>query len=427
MTNKNPRLDALTLLLELFQKGKRLDVLFQTGKDISPLTKAICNGLCRHYFQLQSLAEALVPKPPKELDLWLVLLIGLYQLQFLNTPHYAVVQETVSLVEKIKKPWAKSLVNAVLRRFCRERESLISAIQTKEAYAVNHPDWFVRRLQKDWPNDWLQILKANDSHPPMILRVNQRQTSRNDYLKKLEAAGLRGQALLYSNEAILLGEPCSVETLPGFAEGDVSIQDIAAQLAVSLLSLEPGLRVLDVCAAPGGKTCHILEAEPNLAECLAIDIDERRVKRIQENLNRLHLTAKVQVGDAMIPDTWWDGQLFDRILLDAPCSATGVIRRHPDIKILRKETDVIASSILQAKLLEHIWPLLRTGGMMLYATCSILKEENEKQIADFISKNSDCKVLNDEKPWGHNTGYGWQLFPGEHHGDGFFYSVLLRK
>ncbi len=427
MAPPNPRLDALHILLELFQHGKRLDVLFQSKKDISPLTKAICNGVCRHYYQLQTLSRTLIPKTPKDLDLSLVLLIGLYQLQFLNTPSYAVVQETVSLVLKIKKSWAKSLVNAVLRRFCREQTSLISSIQSTEAYTTNHPVWFVNRVQKDWPNDWRQILTANDSHPPMTLRVNQRKLSREDYLKNLNSAGIKATALTLSNDAILLDEPCGVDTLPGFADGHVSIQDIAAQMAVSLLSLEPGMRVLDVCAAPGGKTCHILESEPNLAHCLAIDIDERRVKRIFDNLNRLELQGEVQVANALTPDKWWDGQFFDRILLDAPCTATGVIRRHPDIKILRKEEDVQTSSILQTKILEQIWPLLRSGGMMVYATCSILKEENEQQIADFISKNSDCKVLTNEMPWGHNTGYGWQLFPGEHHGDGFFYSVLLRK
>ena len=423
---QNDRLHALRILLKVLETKTQLTHLLQADKDTSSLTKAICYGVCRHYFRLQVLADNLVDKRPKELEVWLVMLIGLYQLQFLEKPEYATVKETVGLLDKLKKTWAKGLVNAILRRFCRERVAILARIETSPDYMLGHPDWFISRMQKDWPDCWQMILSGNDAHPPMSLRVNQQHVLRDEYLKRLADAGISASAQRFSSVGIVLDSACDVSELPGFADGDVSVQDEAAQLAVTLLALEPGLRVLDACAAPGGKTCHILEAEPGLATCVALDIDDRRLKRVQDNLDRLHLQATVCQGDALRPSSWWDGQLFDRILLDAPCSATGVIRRHPDIKLLRTESDIQAITALQAKILRSMWPLLRPGGLLVYATCSVLSQENEGQIADFINKNSDCQFIAGDKAWGHHTGHGWQLIPGENNCDGFFYSVLRK-
>lgn len=423
---KNDRLQSLTILLEVLQNGVQLDRLLQADKGLSSLTKIICYGVCRHYFRLQMLADSLVDKRPKDLDLWLLLLTGLYQLQYLEKPEYATVQETVALTNKINKKWAKGLVNAVLRRFCRERQDILARLEKQDDFISGHPDWFVVRVKKDWPLLWQMILKANDEHPPMSLRVNLQHLQRDTCLQRLHDAGIAASPHIFSPAGIVLESACDVSDLPGFAEGDISVQDEAAQLAAPLLSLEPGLRVLDVCAAPGGKTCHILELMPELAQCLAIDIDDRRLQRVHENLTRLGLKATVKCADALLPSTWWDGQLFDRILLDAPCSATGVIRRHPDIKLLRTESDIQAIVTLQADILASIWPLLRSGGMMVYATCSVMKEENEQQIANFISRHPDCSCVSGDKPWGIDTGYGWQMLPGQNNNDGFFYSVLIK-
>lgn len=423
---KNERLHSLVILTKLLENKIPLSYLMQANKDLSPLAKEICFGVCRHYFRLQVLADRLVKKRPKDLEISLILLIGLYQLHYMQKPHYAVVKETVALLEPVKKTWAKGLINAVLRTFCREQTSLLSQIQGNEDFDYGHPHWFIKRLQKDWPVSWQNILQANDNHPPMNLRINQRKALRTQYLQRLEQKGMKASLNRYSLDGLQLEQACDVADLPGFEEGELSIQDESAQIAVSLLSLQPKLRVLDACCAPGGKTGHILEAEPGLAECLALDVDEKRLARVAQNLARLGLKATLVQGDGLKPEIWWDGRLFDRILLDAPCSATGVIRRHPDIKILRSEEEVGKISAVQLGLLKSLWPLLAPDGILVYATCSILRQENEEQIFSFIKQQSDCSFLAENKAWGHSTGHGWQILPGDFNSDGFFYSVLKK-
>lgn len=424
---KNERLQALRILLKLLKEGIPLSHLMQTTNDLTPLTKEICFGVCRHYYRLQALADSLVDKRPKALEVWVALLVGLYQLHFMQKPDYAVVKETVALLDQLKKSWAKGLVNAVLRTFCREQVVILTRLENNEAFVYGHPDWFIQRIKADWPKDWETILKANDCHPPMSLRVNRRQTQRDHYLARLEQAGIKARPHTHSTDGLTLETPCDVHELPGFALGDVSVQDESAQLAIPLLALAPGQKILDACCAPGGKTCHILEAEPKLAECVALDVDERRLQRVAENLSRLHLVAKLLQGDGLKPESWWDGQLFDRILLDAPCSATGVIRRHPDIKLLRTEAEINKVAELQFALLQRLWPLLVQGGLLVYATCSVMSQENEQQIARFVAGQSDCQFVAEDKPWGRATGHGWQIFPDEANGDGFFYSVLRKE
>lgn len=424
---KNERLQALHILTTLLQDNTPLSHLMQSDAGLTPLGKEICFGVCRHYFRLCTLADRLLNKRPKDLGVWVSLLIGLYQLHYLRIPDYAVVKETVALVEQVRKSWAKGLVNAVLRTYCRERETLLAALQDDPAFMYGHPEWFIKRLQKAWPTNWQNILQANDNHPPMSLRVNARHTSTSEYLANLKQQGIDAQAQRHAKQGIVLTIPSDVHDLPGFGNGDVSVQDEAAQLAVSLLDLKPGLRVLDACAAPGGKTCHILETEKALSACVALDIDSQRLKRVQENLHRLHLQATLLKGDGLQPETWWDSILFDRILLDAPCSATGVIRRHPDIKLLRTEADITSVTTLQGGLLQALWPLLAPGGIMVYATCSVMPEENEQQMNHFVANQGDCQFMNQEQPWGRNTGHGWQILPGENNMDGFFYSVLMKK
>ncbi len=425
--NKNERLHALKILTALLLDKSSLSQLMPSAAEVSPMTKEICFGFCRHYYRLQAIANCLVAKKPKEIEVWIALLMGLYQLHYMNQPDYAVVKETVALLEKIKKPWAKGLVNAVLRNFCRQQQELLERLKQDPLFVYGQPQWLLKRLKADWPNHWQAIAQANDAHPPMTLRVNVQKNSREEYLSVLNKAGIEAQAHSVAPEGITLNIPCDVRQLPGFAEGCISVQDGAAQLATSLLSLQPGLRVLDACCAPGGKTCHILETEPHLAACVALDVDAKRLERVKDNLSRLKLDATLLQGDASTPESWWDGQLFDRILLDAPCSATGVIRRHSDIKLLRTPEEITAVSKTQQNLLHALWPLLNKGGLLVYATCSIMTIENEQQVANFIAITPDCKAIRSDWSWGHPTGNGQQILPGEQGMDGFFYTVLLKQ
>ncbi len=424
---KNERLQALHILTQVIQDRTPLLHSMQAAPDLSPLSKALCFGVCRHYERLQALADCWVTKRPKQIDVWLCLLMGLYQLHYLRIPDYAVVKETVGLLMPIKKTWAKGLVNAVLRHYCREQEAVLLRLAENQAFMYGHPAWLIKRIQHDWPADWPMILKGNDLHPPMSLRVNAQHMTAQAYLLRLQEAGMDGSVLPFSPNGIALTAPCDVHELPGFSEGHVSVQDEAAQLAASLLDLKPGLRVLDACCAPGGKTGHILETEPHLSACVALDIERTRLVRVQDNLSRLNAHATLIQGDALHPESWWDEKPFDRILLDAPCSATGVIRRHPDIKRLRTEAEIAAVVQVQHNILRTLWPLLAPGGVMVYATCSIMPEENEHQMARFIAEKSDSQALTCERAWGRATGHGWQILPGEHNMDGFFYSVIQKK
>jgi 16S rRNA (cytosine967-C5)-methyltransferase len=423
---KNERLQALKLLTDLLENRHSLAQIMPSGQEISPMTRELCFGFCRHYYRLEAIALRLVDKKPKAIEVWVALLMGLYQLHYMKTPDYAVVKETVALLEKTKKTWAKGLINAVLRRFCREQEHILTHLKDDPVFVYGQSPILLSHFKKDWPQDWQQIALANDAHPPMTLRVNTQRVSVANYLKLLKEKGITASLHAATPHGINLEIPCDVYNLPGFEDGLVSVQDGAAQLAVSLLDLKPGLMVLDACCAPGGKTCHILESEPGLAGCVALDIEPKRLTRVKENLKRLRLTAKVTQGDALAVQSWWDMRLFDRILLDAPCSAVGVQRRHSDIKLLRTDEDIVAITQIQKGMLEALWPLLAPGGLMVYATCSIINEENEGQIASFVAKHGDCQVIKNETSWGRDTGHGRQILPGEYGMDGFFYSVLIK-
>jgi 16S rRNA (cytosine967-C5)-methyltransferase len=424
----NSRLIAARVLSRVLQDGQSLTATLESALQTveSPkdraFVQALCYGVCRTYHRLDFILSELLDKPLKDTDVKALALTGLYQLKYMRVKSHAAVSETVLAARK--KPWAKALINALLRRYLREQGNLELIADTVQVAAVSHPDWLIKQIEQDWPQQAQQIFLENNQQPPMALRVNLTRSSTDEYLQQLRRLGIEAEAVSFCPSAIILDKPVAVDLLPGFAGGLVSVQDTAAQLAAGLLDVQAGHRVLDVCAAPGGKAAHILEHQPQLKELVAVDVDASRMQRVSDTLQRLKLSATLVVGDAAKPDEWWDGQLFDRILLDAPCSALGVIRRHPDIKLLRRTDDITPLQVLQKKILNAVWQLLAPGGIMLYATCSILKQENEQQIDIFLAEHSDAVELPIDAAWGFAESHGRQILPGESAMDGFYYARL---
>jgi len=357
---------------------------------------------------------------------YVLLLSGIYQLGWMELPEHAAVHATVQAVHGLGKGWASGLVNAVLRKYLRERTRLEQEIRPDAGAWFAHPGWMVERLQHDWPDHWQAILEANNARPPLCLRVNRQRLTREQYLDMLSRDGQQAQVLTATSGGICLATPSPVSRLPGFASGEVSVQDGAAQLAAELLAPQPGQRVLDACAAPGGKTAHLLELQPDI-QLDAVDIDADRLARVADNLARLGLHANLVAADAGVTSGWWNGEPYQRILLDAPCSASGVIRRHPDIKLLRQENDIAALAARQAVLLDALWPLLAAGGMLLYCTCSVFAEENSRQIARFLGGRPDAQARPIAAAWGHECSPGRQILPGEDAMDGFYFACLYKS
>jgi 16S rRNA (cytosine967-C5)-methyltransferase len=404
------------------------EILERTPARDGALVQEMSYGTLRWFDQLATVAALFLDKPlkQKDQDVYALLLIGLYQLRFMRVARHAAVKETVEAASALNKPWAKNLLNACLRASLREEARVRAAIAADPAAAFSHPAWLLEEIKRHWPDDWAAILLANNERPPLALRVNRRHQSREQYLARLAQAGLTAHAHAFSDTAVILESPVAVSELPGFAQGDVSVQDAAAQLAAPLLDARPGERALDACAAPGGKTGHLLE-QAALAELVALDREPARVKLIEDNLARLGLAAQVRTGDAAQPAAWWDGRPFDRILADVPCSATGVIRRHPDIKRRRRPEDLPRLMATQEQILEGLWPLLKPGGKLLYATCSILPEENENRMTAFLRRHADAA----EEPLATGAGraraVGRQMLPGEAGMDGFYYARLRKN
>jgi 16S rRNA (cytosine967-C5)-methyltransferase len=387
-----------------------------------PALQALCFGTCRWFFRLDGELQSRLKKPLKQPDRVIhhLMLVALFQLRHSQQANYAVLNETVEACRALDKPHLTGLVNGVLRAAEREGEPATE----NDSVVLSHPPWMVEKLRHNWPHDWQAILDTNNTQAPMTLRVNARRFNRDAYLDLLCAAGIQAQATRFAPHGIQLAAPVPVDRLPYFADGAVSVQDEAAQLCTTLLDLAPGQRVLDACAAPGGKTCAILEACEGLAEVVAIDESAYRLPRIDENLARLDLHATVQQADAANTDQWWDGQFFDRILLDVPCSATGVIRRHPDIKLLRRESDIVPLAAIQLGLLSALWQTLKPGGRLVYATCSVFPQENHRIIRRFLKQTDDSALLEPDLLWGRETDAGRQLLPVPQGHDGFFYAVL---
>ncbi|AZF18807.1 16S rRNA (cytosine(967)-C(5))-methyltransferase RsmB [Pseudomonas sp. R3-52-08] len=429
----NPRLAAAKALAAVLNGKASLNSSLPTQMDKVEdrdrgFTQDLAFGTARWQPRLSALAAKLLQKPFKaaDADVEALLLVGLYQLLYTRVPAHAAIGETVGCADKLKKPWAKALLNAVLRRAQRESEALLAELEHDPVVRTAHPRWLQKSLKAFWPEQWEAICAANNAHPPMILRVNRRHHRRDAYLQLLSEAGINAAPCVYSIDGIVLEAATDVRSLPGFAEGWISVQDEAAQLAADLLDLAPGQRVLDACCAPGGKTCHIMEVEKDLGGVVAVDLEAKRLVRVRENLARLGLSAELIAADGRDTATWWDGKPFQRILLDAPCSATGVIRRHPDIKLTRQPDDIAALAVLQGELLDALWPTLEVGGILLYATCSTLPTENTEVIQAFLARTSGARELDLATTAGVKQLHGRQLLAQEGGHDGFYYAKLIK-
>ncbi|MCW6636027.1 16S rRNA (cytosine(967)-C(5))-methyltransferase RsmB [Yersinia ruckeri] len=423
----NLRSIAAKAISQVLDKGQSLStVLPGLQKSISDKDRALLQELCfgtlRVLPQLEWCIQQLMARPMtgKQRVFHYLIMVGLYQLLYTRIPPHAALAETVEGTVALKRPQLKGLVNGVLRQFQRQQVDLLERAANNESRYL-HPSWLLARIKKAYPDKWQQIIDANNQKPPMWLRVSRLHHSRADYLELMKQAGIEAEPHTEYSDAVRLITPCAVNDLPGFTQGWVTVQDASAQGCVDLLDPQNGEQILDLCAAPGGKTTHILEAAPK-SHVLAVDIDEQRLSRVKENLQRLQLHATVTVGDGRAPDKWCGNQLFDRILLDAPCSATGVIRRHPDIKWLRRDSDIAELAQLQSEILEAIWPKLKKDGVMVYATCSILPEENQQQIANFLQRHPEARLVETGTP----AQPGKQNQPHPEDGDGFFYAKLIK-
>jgi len=390
------------------------------------LVQELAYGTLRHWGTLDALTRRLVSKPLSDPLLPCLVAVALYQLQYTRAPTFAIVSHAVDNAAAMVRPAAKALVNALLRRYLRERAALDESVRADPVARWSYPGWWIDRLRADYPDDWQGILEAGNERPPLSLRVNARVTSRDALLARFADAGVSGAPV--GAAGIIVAPPRAIAELPGFADGAFSVQDAGAQLAAPLLRPERGMRVLDACAAPGGKTTHLAELAD--VDIVALDSDAERLARVRQNVARLpHGGARIVVteGDAGTPSTWWDGRPFDLILADVPCTASGVVRRHPDAKWLRRESDIGGFVRQQARLLAALWPCLARGGRMLYATCSVFRDENEAQVDAFVANHPDAlrEILTFAPDVAARGGQLLPSLPGAgHNQDGFFYALL---
>jgi 16S rRNA (cytosine967-C5)-methyltransferase len=393
--------------------------------------RAIALGSLRWYLRLAPAIDGLLSRPQGVAsEVRALLVVSAHQIEYSRNAPEATAHAAVDATRILGQARASGLVNAVLRRFVAEKASLLSGVDRKLAGRTAHPQWLVKLLERAWPESTESILEANNEHPPLVLRVDLARKSRAAYIEELQAAEIAGSPVDWAPAAVRLDRPVAVTALPGFGQGTVSVQDAGAQLAAELLDAQPGMRVMDACAAPGGKTGHLLERTPDLAELVAIDVDAGRVARIEENLERLGRKAHVRVADVRDPATFWDGRPFDRILVDAPCSSTGVIRRHPDIKLLRRVTDIPSFVAVQEQILRSAFSMLAPGGRLVYCTCSVLPAENEEVVERLLASEPSARVAAmppaaSLAPGARDKKIGIQLIPGSQAGsDGFYYACL---
>jgi 16S rRNA (cytosine967-C5)-methyltransferase len=390
------------------------------------LLMALLSEGARWWLRFDPAIDGLLEKSLRHKDpaVHALLVLGLVQLEILDLQDYAAVAATVEAVRALKRPQLAGLVNAVLRRWQRERETLLAKLDAKAQTRHAHPAWLAAALQRDWPQQTEAVMLADNREPPLMLRVNRQRSERSILLERLQAAGYAAITHPWLADALVLPHSSDVTRMPGFEDGHFAVQDGAAQVAADLADLRDGLRVLDACAAPGGKACHLLERAD--IDLTALEFDATRAERIRQNLMRLRLNAKVVIGDAGAPKAWWKGQPFDRILVDAPCSATGVLRRRPDVRLHRRESDIAAMCAQQRRILAALWPLLAPGGRLVYITCSVLRAENEAIVSELLTARPDAQALAFTLPTGQAAAVGWQILPGDDDLDGMYYAVLQK-
>jgi 16S rRNA (cytosine967-C5)-methyltransferase len=435
----NARALAAHSVAEILRDGITLDVALQHALAAAPANlgsavRSLSYGAVRGYFRHEAILGRLLSQPVRSLEpeVRALLSVALFELEDARTPQYAVVDAAVTTAKAGAAKRASGLINAVLRRYLRERTVVDAQIAKSPATRHASPIWLADRYRADWPVRWTQLLAAGDTQAPMWLRINARRTTTEAYLATLRSSGLHAHADSRVPLAVALEVPCDVRDLPGFADGTVSVQDLGAQCVAFPLALGPGLRVLDACAAPGGKTALIAEREPELASLLALEVDPLRGARVTQNLDRGQLPGRLVIGDAGAPATWWDGVPFDRILLDAPCSALGVIRRHPDIRLRKSPAEIDQLPLRQARLLAALWPTLAPGGRIVYVTCTVTRSENRDVIAAFLEGTADASIIPASRwegwpGFGEDDGFGRQILPGEAGADGFYYAALSKQ
>ena len=394
-------------------------------RDRALFTALLSDG-ARWWLRFDPALDRLLDKPlrQKEPAVHALLVLGLVQLEILELPDYAAVAATVQAARALQRPRLAGLVNAVLRRWQRERAELLAALDAKPQTRHAHPAWLAKAIARDWPAQADTVMAADNVEPPLMLRANRRRTTREALLERLRAAGYVAEPHAWLADGIVLPHSADVTRMPGFAEGQFAVQDGAAQIAADLADIHDGLRILDACAAPGGKACHALERAD--VALTAVEFDAGRAARIRQNLERLGLSAELVIGDAGQTEGWWDGRPFDRILIDAPCSATGVLRRRPDVRLHRRESDVPALAAQQKRILDALWPLLAPGGRLIYVTCSLLKAENEAVVQALLADRPEARAVAFALPAGQAAGVGWQILPGDGDLDGMYYAVLER-
>ena len=431
------RLQAVQITTRLLMDGSSLGELLPlaqeklSARDAAHLQELVF-GVTRWSGRLDCELGMLLKKPlrRKDTDVNVVLWLALYEIQYMRSPDYAVVNAYADLTSKLRKKWAKSLVNGVLRQFLREQTDITSKADSTDAGRTSLPEWMLRQLRTDWPEHVEDIVRAGNKKAPLVLRVNRAQGTRAQYRQQLEVAFADSDFICHdgdlAKDSLILETPVRIKKLPGFEQGLFSVQDSAAQLAAELVAPQAGQKILDACAAPGGKTCHLLELQAN-CQVTAVDNSEKRLQRVRENLNRLKLDARCVCADVAELDSWWDLKLYDAVLLDAPCSALGVLRRHPDIRLLRRETDIEGLLEQQKRLLASLWQTVKPGGKLVYATCSILQRENEQQMIDFLAENNNASEQPIEAEWGLARTVGRQILPGQHEADGFYYAIINKK
>jgi 16S rRNA (cytosine967-C5)-methyltransferase len=428
---------AAQVTMRVLHERVTLDAALEAALAEAPRTlvapaRSLSFGAVRGFYRHEAILRRLLTQPGKALEplVRAILSVALFELEDARTPHYAVVDAAVRTAKAAKA--SAGLINALLRRYLRERESLQADIARNPAARYAAPEWLAQRLREDWPERWTDILAGCDVQAPMWLRVNARHGTAADYVATLRQAGIEAVAEPRVPQAVLLTTPRDVGEVPGFADGAVSVQDLGAQCVAFPLKLEPGQRVLDACAAPGGKTALMAEREPGLARLVAVDVDGRRLKRVRENLDRGRLDAELVHGDAASPEGWWDGVPFDRILLDVPCSALGVIRRHPDIRLRRSPQELARMPALQTRLLDAAFGMLARGGRLVYATCTLTRRENGGLVRAFLDRTAAAAAVPVEEwegwpGFGQSDPLGRQILPGEASADGFYYAALTKR